>query len=195
MKDDRPGMRVVIALCMIPVAAASCRGGGTSPSDTTAAPSVPVSAMTLASPVGGSGGTLPAEYTCDGAGNSPELSWAGAPSGTREFALLMTTLPGDGTTKWNWLLYGIPASATGLGRNSSGVGINGVGSDGPTAAYQPPCSQGPGAKIYTFTIYALSAPPALTVQASQVTGAVLTAAIAPITLGSASLNLSYTRPK
>jgi phosphatidylethanolamine-binding protein (PEBP) family uncharacterized protein len=108
---------------------------------------------------------------------------------------MMTTLPGDGTTKWNWVLYGIPASTTGLAKNSSGVGTLGVGSDGPQAAYQPPCSQGPGAKLYIFTLYALSATPSLPVPANQVTGAVLTGAIANITLGSASLRLSYARPQ
>ena len=65
---------------------------------------------------------------------------------------MMTTLPGDGTTKWNWVLYSIPESTTGLARNSSGVGILGVGSHGSTMAYEPPCSQGPGAKVYTFTL-------------------------------------------
>jgi phosphatidylethanolamine-binding protein (PEBP) family uncharacterized protein len=149
--------------------------------------------MTLASPVAPSGGTLPAEYTCDGAGSTIELSWSNVPAGTREFALMMTTLPGDGTTKWNWVLYGIPGTATGLPKNSAGVGTLGVGSDGPTAAYQPPCSQGPGAKVYTFTLYALSASPGFTVPASQVTGPLLTSAIASMTLSTAALSLSYTR--
>lgn len=150
--------------------------------------------FTLTSDVGVDGGTLPADYTCDGAGASPALSWSSAPAGTKEFALLMTTIPGDGTTKWNWVLYGIPASTTGLARNSSGVGTAGVGSDGPTTAYQPPCSQGPGPKLYTFTLYALSGSPALPGAANQVTGKVVTDAISSITLGKASLNLSYTRP-
>jgi phosphatidylethanolamine-binding protein (PEBP) family uncharacterized protein len=170
----------------------ACGGG---PSAATVVPAVAVSPMTLSSPVAASGGTLPAEYTCDGAGATIELSWANVPAGTREFALLMTTLPGDGTTKWNWVLYRIPATAGGLAKNTSGVGVLGVGSDGPTATYQPPCSQGPGAKVYVFTIYALSGAPTLTGSASQVTGAALTAAIAPITLGSASLSLSYSRPQ
>jgi phosphatidylethanolamine-binding protein (PEBP) family uncharacterized protein len=74
-------------------------------------------------------------------------------------------------------------------------GTLGVGSDGPQAACQPPCSQGPGAKLYTFTLYALSVSPSLPVAANQVTGASLTSAIANITLGSASLKLSYTRPQ
>ena len=107
---------------------------------------------------------------------------------------MMTTLPGDGTTKWSWVLYGIPATTTGLARNSSGVGIFGTGSHGSTMAYEPPCSQGPGAKLYTFTLYALSESPQLPDAADQVTGDALTEAISSITLGSASLNLSYARP-
>ena len=149
--------------------------------------------FTLTSPAGTDGSTLPAEYTCDGGGSTIALAWSNPPAGTQEFALLMSTLPGDGTTKWNWVLYGIPKSTTGLVRNTSGVGTLGVGSDGPSAAYQPPCSQGPGAKLYTFTLYALSAPPVPA--ATPVTGALLRGAISSITLGSATLNLSYTRPR
>jgi phosphatidylethanolamine-binding protein (PEBP) family uncharacterized protein len=156
----------------------------------------PGSSFSLISPVGADGTTLttlPAEYTCDGPGSTLALSWSNAPAGTQEFALLMKTLPGDGTTKWNWVLYGIPASSTGLAKDSYGVGTLGLGSDGPLVAYQPPCSQGPGAKLYTYTLYALSASPSLSVAADQVTGALLTSSIASITLASASLNLSYTR--
>jgi len=108
---------------------------------------------------------------------------------------MMTTLPGDGRPSGTGCSTAIPASSTGLAKNSSGVGSLGVGSDGPQAAYQPPCSQGPGAKLYTFTLYALSVSPSLPVAATQVTGAALTSAIANITLGSASLKLSYTRPQ
>jgi phosphatidylethanolamine-binding protein (PEBP) family uncharacterized protein len=148
--------------------------------------------LSLISNAGVDGGTLPSEYTCDGTGSSPALSWSNAPAGTKEFALMMTTIPVDGPTKWNWVLYGLSGSSTNLAKNSSGVGILGVSSRG-TRVYEPPCSQGPGAKIYTFTLFALSAPPTLPVAAGQVTGEVLTKAISSITLGSASLNLSYTR--
>jgi phosphatidylethanolamine-binding protein (PEBP) family uncharacterized protein len=148
----------------------------------------------LRSDAGVDGGSLPAEYTCDGPGFSPALIWANAPAGTREFALMMTTIPVDGQTKWSWVLYGLPAAATGLAKNSTGVGIPGAGSRG-TLAYEPPCSQGPGAKVYTFTVYALSGTPTLPSAATLVTGEVLTAAISPLRLGSASLNLSYARPQ
>lgn len=158
-----------------------------------AAAGTPTASLTLTSSVGANGGALPADYTCDGTGSTIALSWANVPAGTQEFALLMTTLPGDGTIKYNWVLHGIPAIRTGLLKDSYNVGVAGIGSDGPIIGYQPPCSQGPGAKVYTWTLYALSAAPALPTAANQVTGAVVANAIAGITLGSASLSLSYAR--
>ncbi|NJD32322.1 MAG: YHYH protein [Gammaproteobacteria bacterium] len=151
------------------------------------------SSFTLTSSAVPSGGALSAEYTCDGRGSTLPLAWSGAPAGTREFALLMTTLPGDGTTRWNWVVYGIPSGTSSLPRDAFGVGTVGVGSDSPTAEYDPPCSQGPGAKTYTYTLYALSGAPTLPASPSQVTGKVLADAIAPLTIGSASLGVNYTR--
>ncbi len=136
---------------------------------------------------------MAAEFTCDGVGHSPPLAWSGVPSGTVELALLMTTQAKDGT-KWNWVLYGIPPTASSLAVGQTDVGTFGLTSDGPNLAYAPPCSQGPGAKFYTFTVYALSAKPSLPASAKMVTGPVLTAAMQGITLASSSLSVSYTRP-
>jgi len=174
---------------------ASVASTPTAPATTSATPATPAATMTLTSSAGADGGTLPADYTCDGTSASPPLAWTGAPTGTKEFVLLMTTLPGDGTTKWNWIMYNIPATTSALERNTAGIGRFGVGSDGPSAAYQPPCSLGPGLKLYTFTIYALSGAPVFTVPASQITGAVVTSAIASLTIGRGSLTLGYTRPR
>lgn len=165
---------------------------GTVTTTATATATTP-SSFLLSSDAGVDGGTLPTEYTCDGIGTSPALSWSNPPVGTKGFALMMTTLPGDGTTKWNWVLYGIPATTSGLSKNSSGEGILGSGSHGTIKTYDPPCSQGPGAKLYTFTLYALSALPVLPSAADQVTGEVLTAAIEPLILDKVALNLSYAR--
>jgi phosphatidylethanolamine-binding protein (PEBP) family uncharacterized protein len=147
----------------------------------------------MSSPTVAEGGALPIDYTCDGTGSTLALNWSGTPSGTKEYALLMTTLPGDGTTKWNWVLYGIPASRTGLVKDTFGIGTLGTGSDNPGPAYDPPCSQGPGTKVYTFTLYALSGSPAISLPPAQVTGKVVADAIAPLTLGSATLNVGATR--
>jgi phosphatidylethanolamine-binding protein (PEBP) family uncharacterized protein len=152
----------------------------------------PAPSLRLTSSAFQDGGTLPVVYTCDGDGHSPPLAWTGAPAGTAQFALLMTTLALDGL-KWNWVLYGIPATAASLAEGAAGVGVAGPSSDGPELRYYPPCSQGPGAKTYTFTLYALSAAPAFGVPAAQVSGPVVTAAIAGITLDSARLGVSYSR--
>lgn len=180
---------LVAALAAVGIACSTPTAPTLSPGN---APMPSLSTFQVTSTAGRDGGVLPVEHTCDGAGVSPELSWSGAPAGTREFAVLMTTLPGDGTTKWNWVLYGIPAATTGLSRASTGIGTQGYGSDGPSPGYQPPCSQGPGAKVYTFTVAALSAPPVL--PTGRVTGLMLTDAIRPLTLASASISLHYTRP-
>ena len=158
----------------------------------TGTPTNSSSSFSLTSSAGVDGAAMAADYTCDGTGSSIPLSWTNAPSGTKEFALLMTTLPGDGTTKWNWVLYNIPATTTSLSKDSFGVGVTGVGSDGPIAAYQAPCSQGPGAKVYTLTLYALSSSPTLP-SSGAITGSVIRDAIANITLASANINLSFTR--
>ncbi|WP_164846078.1 YHYH protein [Inhella crocodyli] len=137
---------------------------------------------------------MPAEYSCDGMGSSPALSWGPAPAGTREWALLMSTVPADGSTKYNWVLHQIPAATTALVRDALGPGLTGVGSDGPYRGYQAPCSQGLGTKSYTFTVYALSDSVASRLPAgSAVTGEQLLAALQPLLLGSASLTLSHTR--
>ena len=177
------------------VAASNAQGIGAASASVVVKPSAGGSStlFTLASATVPNGGTLPATYTCDGTASTLALQWANAPVGTKEFALLMTTLPGDGTTKWNWVLYGIPSTTASLVKDSYGVGTLGVGSDGPALAYNPPCSQGPGAKVYTFTMYALSASPTVSATANQVTGQALTTAIASLTLASASFNVTATR--
>ncbi len=179
------------------VAAAST---GTSPvvtatSTTTGTTSTTQSAtaFTLSSAVAAEGGALPAEYTCDGAGSTLALAWSNAPAGTKEFAVLMTTVAVDGVTKYNWVLYGIQASKTALAKDSYAVGTLGQGSDGPSLAYQPPCSQGLGSKVYTYTVYALSAAPTVVATTGAVQGPALATALAPVTLGKATLNVTYNR--
>jgi hypothetical protein len=69
----------------------------------------------------------------------------------------------------------------------------GVSSDGPELRYYPPCSTGPGAKTYTFTLYALSGAPTFAVPENQVDGEILTGAIGPLTIASRQVNVTYTR--
>lgn len=142
------------------------------------------------------GGTLPVTYTCDGSSGltsvNPPLAWSGVPAGTVELALTFTTIALDGT-RYNWVLFHVPASVTSLAAGTT-VGVSGVSSDGPDLRYYPPCSSGPGLKSYTFTLYALSAAPSFSVPNAQVTGPLLEAALAPLTLQRRELVVTYTRP-
>lgn len=137
------------------------------------------------------GTTLTAPYTCDGTGSSPDLTWSNLPPNTSELALLMST-EAPGQTKYNWVLYKIPIGITQLKRDTFGVGTAGVGDDGAYLGYQTPCSSGAGLKSYTFTLYALSSTPVIT--SNPVTGAALKSALAGVTLGTATLTMTYDAP-
>jgi Raf kinase inhibitor-like YbhB/YbcL family protein len=76
-------------------------------------------ALELTSPAFAPGDEIPREYTCDGADRSPPLAWTGAPAGTQSFALIVDDpdAPDPKAPKmtWvHWVLYDIPASASGL---------------------------------------------------------------------------------
>jgi phosphatidylethanolamine-binding protein (PEBP) family uncharacterized protein len=166
---------------------------GTGSTPPAATPAGGSSGFTLSSPAVAEGGDLPAAYTCDGARATLPLAWSGAPAGVQSYAVIMHHVPGPGDTHWYWVLYDLPAASAALAENASGLGTLGANSVNGRAEYAPPCSKGPGAKTYTYTVYALSAAPQLAVPADQVDRDALLAAIADRTLASASLNVVYSR--
>jgi formylglycine-generating enzyme required for sulfatase activity len=149
-------------------------------------------AFGLLSPEVAEGGTLPKDYTGDGSSATLPLEWSGAPAGTRSFALIMHHLAPDGI-KWYWVLYNIPATVTRVPNNVHGIGTLGNNSVNEIAGYAPPRSKGPGPKKYTYTVYALSAPPRITVAPSEVSRDVLLSGMKGLILASAELNVVYTR--
>ena len=122
--------------------------------------------FTLASPTILEGGIVPNAHIYNGFGyngpnHSPKLSWSGAPSGTKSFAVTMydPDAPHAGGW-WHWLVFDIPASVHELPEDAgSGAGLpagaiqsltdfGGSGYGGPA----PP----PGrTHRYIFTVYAL----------------------------------------
>ena len=138
-------------------------------------------------------GTLPKLYTCDSTGISPKLSWINAPAGTTSFAVVMHHIPPTPPNHVYLLLYNIPVTVTSIPDAVSGIGLFGLNTVNDQQSYTPPCSQGPGPKLYTITVYALSSAPVFTVPASQVTRDIFLAAITSITLASSALNITYSR--
>ena len=139
------------------------------------------------------GGTLPVEFTGDGASATLPLEWSGAPAGTKSYALIMHHIDPQGVVKWYWTLYDIPADVLSLPKNVKGVGTLGNNSVNRRREYAPPHSKGPGPKTYIYTVYALSAPPRITVAPSEVNREVLLAAMKDKILASAELSVVYTR--
>ena len=150
------------------------------------------SRFVLRSPEVVDGGVLPKDYTGDGSSSTLPLQWSGAPVGTRSFALIMHHIPPGNAAKWYWVLYDIPANVTSLPKNVKGIGTLGGNSVNRDIGYAPPHSKGPGAKKYTYTVYALSAPQ-VNVPPSEVSRDTLLAAMKGLVLDSAELNVVYTR--
>jgi len=109
------------------------------------------------------GGTIPKQYSCDGADISPQLSWEGAPAGTRSFALIMDDPDAPVGTFNHWVLYDLPGDTKGL---SEGIPkeptLPNMAKQGITSfrriGYGGPCPPKGPAHRYFFTIYALDVP-------------------------------------
>jgi Raf kinase inhibitor-like YbhB/YbcL family protein len=116
----------------------------------------PSVSFALTSSAFANGGTFPAQFTC-APNSSPPLAWSGAPTGTRSFALVLDdpdALPQPNTTFVHWIIFNIPATATGLSTGTTGsvVGVNDGGGEG----YLGPCPPaGTGVHHYHFHLYAL----------------------------------------
>ena len=159
----------------------------------TAAPGeTATTSFTLTSPVITADGSLPVEFTCDGAAETPPLAWSGAPKGTASYAVVMHHVAGPGDVHWYWVLYDISPSIDRLDAATPPPAVIGTNSVNDRTEYAPPCSKGPGKKVYTFTVYALSARPNLPDQA-RVSRPVLLEALAGLILGEATLDVTYER--
>jgi len=85
-------------------------------------------ALVLTSTAFSANGPIPKLYTCEGSDVSPPLAWSGIPQGTRSLVLIVDDpdAPDPKAPKltWvHWVLYNIPAAATGLVENEKKQGV------------------------------------------------------------------------
>ena len=139
-------------------------------------------------------GIYPKLYTCDSLGISPGLQWSNAPTTTNSYAITMYTIPPTGEKHVYIVLYNIPSSTTSIPDNAKSIGVFGINTVDGKTTYTPPCSQGPGPKIYVLTLYALNAQPTITVPNTQVTMDILLAGMKNKIVDSAVMSVTYTRP-
>ena len=120
--------------------------------------------LTIVSPSFTHNGAIPARHTCDGRDTSPALAWTGVPAGTKSLALIADDpdAPDPAAPKmtWvHWVLYNIPASASGLAEgipdkdlpDGTMQGFN----DWHRSGYGGPCPP-IGKHRYFFKLYALN---------------------------------------
>ncbi len=121
--------------------------------------------MQITSTAFASHGSIPAKHTCEGPDVSPALAWVGAPAGTKSFALIVDDpdAPDPAAPKmtWvHWVLYDLPASATGLpeavaAKELQKGTLEGT-NDWKRTGYGGPCPP-IGRHRYFFKLYALDA--------------------------------------
>jgi Raf kinase inhibitor-like YbhB/YbcL family protein len=119
--------------------------------------------LLLASPVFSPGGSIPSEYTCDGADISPPLTWSGLPEGTNSLVLVVDDPDAPSGTFHHWAVFNIPLSAPGLaagyGPNQPAAGLREARNDFGAPGYGGPCPpKGHGAHHYHFRLFAISPP-------------------------------------
>jgi Raf kinase inhibitor-like YbhB/YbcL family protein len=114
-------------------------------------------AFTLNIPAFSNGAAIPARHSCDGADESPALSWSGVPERVRSFSLVVEDPDAPVGTWIHWLLWDIPATASSLpqGFEPGSVGVSGRNDFG-RRGYGGPCPpRGHGPHRYFFRLFAV----------------------------------------
>jgi len=156
MRSIRLALVLTVILTMgaaLAIAQRGGRGGGGGP------------AMALTTTAWQDGQMIPAKYTQDANQVSPALNWTNAPQGTMSFVVSMedpdVAVNRTTDTQVHWLVWNIPANATGL---PEGVPQGAQLPDGSRQiSATGPVYRGPGAPAtgpahhYTISVYALDA--------------------------------------
>ena len=64
------------------------------------------------------GQPIPQKHTCQGSDFSPPLAWTNTPPNTKSFALIVDDPDAPAGTWVHWVIYDLPATATGLAENT-----------------------------------------------------------------------------
>jgi len=100
-------------------------------------------------------------FGCTSPNVSPELSWSGAPKGTKSFAVSMYDPDAPtGSGFWHWWVANIPASVTSLPKGAGGgtglpTGAVQAHNDFSLPGYGGPCPPKGKPHHYIITVYAL----------------------------------------
>jgi Raf kinase inhibitor-like YbhB/YbcL family protein len=153
----------LIAISLLLVILTGCNSQTQAPaSDPTPSPTTPTTGsepFKLTSQAFKDGEAIPQRHWnlfCDKENISPELSWSGAPTGTKAFALIVDDP--DPAPILHWVVYGMDTTTSGLpeGAQETTTVIYGASGRGGTGWWGPCPRAGRPAHNYIFTLYALS---------------------------------------
>jgi Raf kinase inhibitor-like YbhB/YbcL family protein len=158
-------------------------------------PDAPETGFAITSPAFMEGQAIPVVHACDGANTSPQLEW-GTFDGALSYSLVFTDLSNN---LIHWVIYDIPASATGLPADVDKVfeppDVAGakqtVSFAGGVRGYLGPCP--PNEHTYEYKVYALDVAtlPGTSMATNRAQAETL---ILQHDLGSAALSGTYERP-
>lgn len=108
---------------------------------------------------------IPPKFTCEGENVSPELSWTGAPEGTKSFAVIVDDPDAPDpakpeTTVTHWVVYNLPPKVKSLSSGTKSLpkgGMQGMNEE-KEPKYMGPCPP-VGKHRYHFKIFALDTNP------------------------------------
>jgi Raf kinase inhibitor-like YbhB/YbcL family protein len=106
------------------------------------------------------GAALPDVYTCEGASESPQISWSGIPAGSKSLVLIVDDPDAPASPFTHWLVYNIPPVSGKLAQGQPNAKVlsneaqQGQSSAG-FRAYYPPCPPIGSTHRYFFRLYAL----------------------------------------
>ena len=99
------------------------------------------------------GESIPVKFTCEGPNVSPPLQFIDVPWEAKSLVLMVEDPQAEAKPWVHWLVYNIPANATGFEENSIAEGAQQGLCNGNTLGYEGPC---PSEKhTYLFKLYAI----------------------------------------
>jgi Raf kinase inhibitor-like YbhB/YbcL family protein len=119
-----------------------------------------VMSLELKSPDFTAGGTIPKQFSCEGADISPALEWSAAPAATQSFALIADDPDAPVGTWVHWVIFDLPANLRALPQNfpkdqQSADGSRQGRNDFGKIGYGGPCPPPGKPHRYYFKLYAL----------------------------------------
>jgi Raf kinase inhibitor-like YbhB/YbcL family protein len=132
--------------------------------------------LTVTSSAFTEGGMIPREYTCEGRGVSPPISWSAVPPDTKSIAVIVDDPDAPDGTFEHLVLFNLPPSEQSIPSMAASLhgakGLAAVNSGG-TAGYAPICPPS-GRHHYRFQVMALDTllPQSTGVSSAEVSNAV-----------------------